>query len=244
MSEELHELLGKFFTNRDTAIRDKIILSQMDLVLKIVRRFSRWSGGLEDLYQVGYIGLIKAIDSYEPQRQVQFNTYATHCILGEIRHYLRDSLELVRKPRWLQKLKAQINEFMEGFLQKYQRLPTPAEISKSLNIKEEGVIEVLKSHAIVSLGNEYPLGEKFDFTKVKGLSYQNFKLPLEDKILLAQALEKLKVLERRIVYLFFFQDLTQMQIGELVGISHKKVSRLLQQIMEKLKNFLAQDWKS
>ena len=232
----LIELFIKYRSTHDKEIREKIITENLDLVYPISRKFHSSGESFEDLLQVGYIGLIKAVDHFEPDRGVKFSTYATHCIKGEIRHYLRDKSEIIKKPRWLKIINSQVSAFIEGFLQKNQRLPTIKEISKSLNIAEDGIFEILKSHGTISLNElSEPFENRINYYMIKSLSYETFKLPIEDRIVIENAIEKLRQIEKRIIYLFFYVDLTQTKIAQDLGLSQKKVSRMLAKTIEKLK---------
>ena len=213
------------------ALREELVSRHLALVPSVVARF-RGKAEWEDLVQVGYVGLMKAVDGYDPAQNVKFSTYAHHCITGELCHYLRDRVDLVRRPRWLSVLSKQISRFIEGFSQSHNRLPTFTEIAEGLNMSRDGVQEVLKSRAVVSFDESDP--ESVSVEKIRSQRYESFKLPLEDKISLMQALERLVALEKRVIYLFFYRDLTQGQIAGMTGLSPKKVSRVMRKGLEKL----------
>ena len=213
------------------ALREELVSRHLALVPSVVAKF-RGKGEWEDLVQVGYVGLMKAVDGYDPAQNVKFSTYAHHCIVGELCHYLRDRVDLVRRPRWLSVLSKQIARFIEGFSQKSNRLPTFSEIAEGLNMSRDGVQEVLKSRAVVSFDESD--SESVSVEKIRSQRYESFKLPIEDKIVLMQALERLVDLERRVIYLFFYRDLTQGQIAGVTGLSPKKVSRVMRKGLEKL----------
>jgi RNA polymerase sigma-B factor len=223
-------------------LREQAICRYIHLVPPLARKFRDYHESREDLIQVGYVGLIKAVDGFDPILGVKFITYATHCILGEIRHYLRDKSQSIRRPRWLASLNRRVSEYMESFMQANRRLPSLGEIARALNIEEDGIVEILKMKSIISLNAmEDEKGGSVALRKIKSLRYETLRLPVEDRITLMNALERLKVLEQRIVYLFFYMDLTQTQIADRMGLSHKKVSRVLNKSLQKMKAFLTMD---
>jgi len=229
--------------SRDPALREDLVVRYLYLVPPIVRRF-RGRAEWEDLVQVGYLGLLKAVDAFDCAQNNRFSTYATHCISGELRHYIRDRVDSIRKPRWLAGLSRQVAAFIEKRLHETHRLPTFAEISKALNISEEGVVEILKARAPMSLdalesGDANTPGVSVE--KIRSKHYESFRLPIEDRISLMQALERLVDLERNILYLFFYRDLTQSQIAGQMNLPPKKVSRLMRKGLDRLKEILTRD---
>lgn len=222
----------------DSYLRHSIILKNLHLVRPVVKKFAHLGGILEDLAQVGYIGLIKAVDLYDVHRKIKFSTFATRWIEGEIMHYVRDKADIARKPRWLSELSNKVNRFIDEYVQNHQKFPEISEIAHSLNIDEEGIQEIIKSRSVLSLsqdGAESP--DEVDINKIRSTRPESFKLPIEDRILVEQALDRLKQLEKRIVFLFFYYDFTQMQIAEKLGLSQRKVSRLLGKAVCSLKEF-------
>lgn len=224
---------------KDQELRADIIRDNLHLVIPIARKFRQDNVGQEDLIQVGYIGLIKAVDNFDPNRGIKFITYATHCIMGEIRHFIRDKSDSIKKPRWLKRLSREMAAFVETFLQNEKRLPSIDEIASALNIEGDGIIEILKSKNLVNL-NDFQDGtsETLMLNRIRSKQLEDFKLPLEDRIVLEQAIESLRKLEKRVIHLFFYKDLTQTQIAFNLGLSQKKVSRMLKKSLDKLKAFL------
>lgn len=218
--------------------RHDIICKYLHLVPSVVRKFRDSGEPFDDLIQVGYIGLIKAVNSFDRKYKVKFPTYAIHFITGEIRHYLRDKADTIKKPRWLSGLSRRIAIYIETFLQAETRLPTIAEIAHGINVSEEGVVEILKARSLTDVA---ALDESIAVGKIRSLRYETFRLPLEDSIALQQTVEKLKQIEQRVVYLFFYQDLTQTEIAKTMGVSQKKVSRLLQRAVDKLREIMTRE---
>jgi RNA polymerase sigma-B factor len=221
---------------RNQELRDRLVNDNLSIVIPVARKFTQNRDNQEDLIQVGYIGLIKAVDNFDPDRGVKFITYATHCVMGEIRHYIRDKAESVKRPRWLTSLNREVTKYMDDFLQENKRLPTITEISSALNIEGDGIVEILKSKYVVSL-DDYGEGSSdyLVLDRIKSLRLETFRLPIEDRIVLEQSIEKLKKLEKSVINLFFYKDLTQSQIAVNLGLSQKKVSRMLKKSIEKLR---------
>lgn len=237
-SQEL-EKFKEYKKTRDAELREELISANLNIVYPIARKYLKKDLNLEDLIQVGYIGLIKAVDNFDPDRGVKFFTYANHCIMGEIRHYIRDSTDSIKRPRWLKKLNRQVSSFVEEYVQNNHKLPTIKKISSSLNISEEGIIEILKSGKVLSLDQvSEQRGDQIYYSRIRSVRVENFKLPIEDRIMIFQSLEKLKNIEKKIIYLFFYMDLTQTKIAKDLGLSQKKVSRVLHKTLNKIKEML------
>lgn len=238
--EAIEDLFRLYADRADPYIRHLIICRSIDLVKPIVRKFGNLGESREDLLQIGYIGLIKAVDRFDYARGIKFSTFATHWIEGEIRHYLRDRAEIARKPRWVLDLVKKVDRFIQQYMQEHQKMPDVREISGSLNIAEEGIVEIIRVKNALSM-NTIEDGGSYDIelTKIKSVRSESFRLQIEDRIAIEQAVEKLKELEKKIVYLFFYYDLTQMQISDKLGISQKKVSRLLNTAITHIKGYFA-----
>lgn len=240
--ENNQALLEDYARTRDPALREKLVLAYISLVRSIVRRFPEYPKIGEDLLQVGSIGLIKAVDGFDPGRDVKFSTYATHCITGEVRHFLRDKADVLRMPRWMEAVSRRVNTFIAGFLHQNERFPSIEEISHTLNITREGVEEILRvRNPLFCQSYETLVEASVDVQKIKSLRYEDFRLPIEDRIVLQQAVERLRKLEQKIVYLFFYLDLTETQIAKKMGLSQKKVSRTLHEALYRMKKLLTKE---
>ncbi len=234
---EEEELFRRYCQDRDVASRDQIFARYLNLVDSVVWSYARsHRGEREDLLQVGYLGLLGAIERFDPVRGVRFTTYAGHCIHGEIRHFVRDKTETIRRPRWMRQLSAKVAGFLEAFLQENARLPTLTEISGALNISEDGVVAILRAKKPLSFDGEEGGGERFE--SIRSLRPVSFRLPIEERISLSQAFEKLLEVEQKVVYLFFVRDLTQRQIAGRLSLPPRKVSRVMQGALERLRRFL------
>jgi RNA polymerase sigma-B factor len=168
--------------------------------------------------------------------EANFSSYAYAMIEGEIKHHLRDTA-LVKRPRWARSLHAKISEATRRLTAELGRPPLIEEVASEVNITPEGVSELLKLFCdtdVVSL--DAGEDEEVDVSAIKSLRYETFSLPIEDRILLEQALESLDELQRKVVYLFFYKDLCQTEIGRKLGLSQRKTSRTVASAVKALKS--------
>jgi RNA polymerase sigma-B factor len=225
-------------------VTDEQILKFKPLVKNIAYKFKNSGEPLEDLEQLGYIGLMNALNLYNQQRKVKFETYASWFISGEIRHYIRDKHQAIRIPHWITELNRKIDEFIIKYKEKAKQIPSLKKIAKEFNLTEEGVKEVLKARDVVHVVsidqdsrnydyNEYPV-----IDKIKNDHYESFRLPLEDLISLDLALNKLKNLQRKVVNYIFIKDLTQDKTAKKLAISQRQVSRIKNEAIKSLKEEL------
>ncbi|MFI5529137.1 RNA polymerase sigma factor SigF [Kitasatospora sp. NPDC051853] len=224
-----------------TYVRDTLIELNLPLVRYASARFRSRNEPMEDIVQVGTIGLIKAIDRFDPERGVEFPTFAMPTVVGEIKRFFRDTSWSVRVPRRLQELRLALTKAGDELSQKLDRSPTVAELAVFLGVSEEDVVEGL------AVGNAYtassldstPGEEDGDGPLADRLGYEDLALEgVEYRESLKPLLAKLPPRERRIIMLRFFGGLTQSQIGEEIGISQMHVSRLLTKTLSQLRNGL------
>ncbi len=236
-------LLTVYAETRDPATLDEIVRRNQNLLHHILKRFSYANEPYEDLLQVANLGLIKAAQRFDPMRGVRFSTYATAIVDGELRHHLRDSL-LMRQPRWVKKLYHEIQEKSGELMHELGRPPTLPELSEALNVNEEGILEVMALYARLDLHSrnepfdDEELTARADASRVHALRLESLALPIEDRIALYAALDKLSAFQRRLIYLLFFKDLTQHEVAEEMGLNQKKVSRESIKALDKLKAVL------
>lgn len=224
--------------------RDALVHLHLPLVEHAARRFRNRGEPFEDLVQVGTIGLIKAIDRFETDRGVEFSTYATPTVIGEIKRYFRDKGWAIRVPRRLQELRMQISGATGELTQKLGRSPTPRELAEAIGCTVEEIVEGLESsnaYATLSLdasddNDDGPpsmlstLGE--DDAGIEHVEIRESIKPL---------LEGLGEREKRILLLRFFKNMTQSQIAEEIGVSQMHVSRLLTRTLAQLRASLDAD---
>ena len=182
----------------------------------------------EDLLQVGYVGMMKAVNGYRLDSEAMFSSYAYAMIEGEIKHHLRDTA-LVKRPRWARSLYGKVSEANAKLTAELGRPPLVEEIAREVNVSPEGVLELMKlfrDTSAVSLDGG--LEENgVDVSAIRSMGYENFSLPIEDRIVLEQALESLTELQRKVVYLFFYKDLSQTEIGRRLSLPQRKISRII-----------------
>ena len=224
-------LLRRYHENGDLQAREQLIEQYMSLVRSLARRYSYRGEQLEDLVQIGAIGLIKAIDRFDLNRGVELTTYATPNIIGEIKRHFRDKGWSVRVPRGLQELNVQLSKIVEQLTVQLGRSPTISELAKAAGVEEEEVLEALESgRAYTSLslstgGSSGDDGEELDPLESIGTVEHQYDVS-EDRAVLAPGFRVLDERERKILHLRFFEGLTQSQIAQQVGISQMHVSRL------------------
>ncbi|WP_425472686.1 RNA polymerase sigma factor SigF [Streptomyces sedi] len=221
-------------------LRDTLVRMHLPLVEHLARRFRNRGEPLDDLTQVATIGLIKSVDRFDPDRGVEFSTYATPTVVGEIKRHFRDKGWAVRVPRRLQELRLSLSQATAELSQQHGRAPTVHELAQRLNISEEDVLEGLESaNAYSTLSLDVPdtddespavadtLGAEDD--ALEGVEYRESLKPL---------LEQLPPREKKILLLRFFGNMTQSQIAQEVGISQMHVSRLLARTLAQLREKL------
>src|SRR5215210_6523623 len=206
---------------------EQILSMNVKILNHIVRRYSSSSDeSYEDLLQVGYVGMMKAVNGYRLDSEAKWSSYAYAMIEGEIKHHLRDT-ELVKRPRWARSLHAQVSEATSRLTAELGRPPLVEEVASEVNITPEGVSELMKLFSDTDARSLDEGGdEEVDLSAIKSLRYETFSLPVEDRILLEQALDSLNELQRKVVYLFFYKDLCQTEIGKKLGLSQRKTSRI------------------
>ncbi len=203
----------------------------------IVRRYANSSKEpYEDLLQVGYVGLIKAIDGYKPGSKAKFSSYAYAMIDGELRHYFRDTA-LVKRPRWARSLYSKVSKATARLNAELGRPPFVEEIANEVNITPDGVLALMKLYSdtrVSSLDENFSKEDGPDFWAIKSLHYEAFALPIEDRIFLEQSLESLTELQRKVVHLFFYKDLSQTEIGKQLGLPQRKISHTIASAVKRL----------
>ena len=237
-------LLRRYHEDGDLQAREKLIEQYMSLVRSLARRYAYRGEQLDDLVQIGAIGLIKAIDRFDIDRGVELTTYATPNIIGEIKRHFRDKGWAVRVPRGLQELNVQLSKLMESLTVQLGRSPTIPELAKAAGVEEEQVLEAIESgRAYTSLSLSVGGGgDDDDLDPLESLGTEEHQYEVsEDRAVLAPGFRALDERERMILQLRFFDGLTQSQIAQQVGISQMHVSRLIRRSLEKIRDTIAAD---
>lgn len=237
-SEQTQELLLRV-KKGDMAARDELIAGNLRLVLSVIQRFSNRGENADDLFQVGCIGLIKAIDNFNVELDVKFSTYGVPMIIGEIRRYLRDN-SAVRVSRAMRDTAYHVLQAKEAYIAQYQKEPTVEEIAKILEIRREDVVFALE--AIVDPVSLYePVYSDSGDTVCVMDQVRDSKNTDEswlERIALRQAISALGERERRILSMRFFQGKTQMEVSSEIGISQAQVSRLEKSALKQIRKEL------
>jgi RNA polymerase sigma-B factor len=225
-------------------MRDELVSLHMPLVQYLARRFRNRGEPLDDLVQVATIGLIKSIDRFDTERGVEFSTYATPTIVGEIKRHFRDKGWAIRVPRRLQELKLALTKTTAELSQQLGRSPTVAELAERLGMSEEEVLEGLESaNAYAAVSLDAPEGSDEGSGAVSDTlgEYDADLERIENREALKPLLENLPERERKIIALRFFANMTQSQIAIQLGISQMHVSRLLARTLADLREGLLQE---
>ena len=221
-------LIRAYKETGDRKAIETIVEMNRGLISHLAGRHARISDEThEDLVQVAHVGLMKAVKNYEEASGAGFATYAYAIIDGEIRHHLRDT-QLVKKPRWSRSLYFKVTSAATRLEADLGRRPELEEIAEDVNVSPDGIVELMKLYHDTSVVSLDGAGEGgVDLSAIKSIHHESFSLPIEDRIVLEQAIESLSDLQRKVVYLFFYKDLTQTEVGKHLGLSQRKVSRVV-----------------
>ena len=234
-------LFERYLDRRDPVDRALLVERFQPLAPQLARRYERPEEPFDDLFQVACLGLVKAIDRFDLSRDVAFSSYAVPTILGEIKRYFRDRTWAIRVPRDLQELALRVDRAVTELSTDLHRQPTVAELASALSLDEEAVLEALEASAAyrttsLSLprSNEDEAGETLGDTV--GTSEDGFGLA-EDRATLDRLLQSVSPRERDVLRLRFEEDLTQAEIGALIGVSQMQVSRIIRQSVARLRAY-------
>ena len=238
--ERTHELFRRYKEEGDMDAREKLVMSHLNLVRFLANKFKNRGEPIDDLMQVGYLGLLKAIDRFDPARGLEFTTYATPTIMGEIKRHFRDKGWSVRVPRRLQELSAKVNQATDTLTSQLQRSPTIAEIADYLDATVDEVLEAMESSsAYSSVSLEAPSGADDDDTPsvIDRYATEDSDLAFtDDRIIIEEALASFSPRERDVIEMRFLKGMTQIEIAEKLGISQVQVSRLLRRTLKKIQD--------
>ena len=234
------ELLKLYHEQGDATAREELVNRHLPLVKSLARRYAGRGEALEDIEQVGAIGLIKAIDRYELSRDVALTTYATPNVVGEIKRHFRDKGWAIRVPRALQELNGKMGPTIEALTSRLGRSPSIAEIAAEFETSPEQVLEAMEAgsaYAPVSLSAGPTAEGELDPLETIGDVDEEFDRT-DDRTSLEPALAALPEREQEILRMRFEEGLTQTQIAEKVGISQMHVSRLIRRSLERMRKQL------
>jgi RNA polymerase sigma-B factor len=234
-----HELWVEFAATRDSSLRDRLITENLGLARRLAHRFAHRGQSYDDLAQVASIALIKAVDRYDPERNVKFSTFATGTIIGELKRHFRDRGWAVRAPRRIQELYLELGATIESLGHELGRSPTVSELARATAASEESIVEAIEA------GQGYR-SASLDAPAVGGatlgdiLATEDSAVALvEERSVIEPALALLPPRNREIVKLRFIDGLTQSEIASRIGISQMHVSRLLATSLAQLREAFA-----
>ena len=231
-------------THGDPRAREELIHRHLPLACRLARRYARSPESIDDLTQVAALGLVKAVDRFDPDRGSAFSSFATPTILGELRRHFRDTRWAVHVPRELQERVQSVARAQDRLLTQLGHSPAPAEVADALNVPVEEVLEAREASSAfeaVSLDAPSPApDEEGEIARDVGEVDPGFDL-VEDREAIQPALALLSARERRALQMRFDLDMTQSEIGERLGISQMHVSRILRGAVSRLRDAAAQE---
>ncbi len=234
----LRAKFAEYARTQDTSIRDELVEAHLGLAEYLARRFANRGEPLDDLVQVASLGLFKAVGRFDPERGVEFSTYATHTIVGELKRHFRDKGWAVRAPRRMQELYLRLGKVIGNLGQELGRSPTIAELAAEVQVSEEEVLEALEAGQAYRFASlDTPAGADSEGEPLSArlgaedARYDN----VDHRATLSPLLAQLPPRERLIVHLRFFEGLTQSEIARQLGISQMHVSRLLSRTVAQLR---------
>ena len=237
--EEDRRLLVRYHTGGDPLAREQLVERFLPLARQLARRYQRGGEQLDDLIQVASLGLLKAIDRFDPARETAFSSFAVPTILGELKRHFRDKGWSVRVPRDLQEMAVRVDRIADEMSRELGRAPTPGEIAKRIGATLEQVLEAREASAAYrAVSLDRPRAENEDegdpYADAFGIEDPGFGLA-EDSATVERLMQVLSEREREVLRLRFEEDLTQSEIGQRVGVSQMHVSRLIRQSISRLR---------
>jgi len=227
--DELRRQLEEFVATRDRTLRDEIVASHAGLAEYLARRFQNRGESIEDLVQVALIGLLKAVERFDPGRGLELSTFATSTIVGELKRHFRDKGWAVRVPRRLQELHLRVRPVVHSLSQELGRSPTIGEIARRVGVSEEEILEAMEAGRAYRCSSIDPTPDEDGGGMVAGhLGTDESGLEeVEQRLLLSRLMATLPERERLIIYLRFFRGMTQAEIATRLSLSQMHISRLV-----------------
>lgn len=236
--ERTRELFRRYKVEGDEDAREQLVMSHLNLVRFLASKFKNRGEPLDDLVQVGTIGLIKAIDRFDPERGLEFTTFATPTIMGEIKRHFRDKGWSVRVPRRLQELSAKVNQVTDELTKDLQRSPSVEEIAAALDTTVDEVLEAMESSSAYSSVPLEGTGPGTDDDAPSVIDhYATVDEDLaasDDRMVIEETVRDFSPREQEIIRMRFIEGLTQVEIARRLGISQVQVSRLLRRTLQKV----------
>jgi RNA polymerase sigma-B factor len=242
------ELWERFARNRDPAIREELVRRHIDFAKRLALRYRGASEPFDDLVQVANLGLLNAVDRFEPDRGIPFTAFASPTILGELKRHFRDRVWTVRVPRGLHDRLAEVDKAVTDLTKELQHSPSVGEIAERLGVEQIDVLEVMEAnYNRRPLSLDHPAGgedsEDSPPTEWVGLEDEGFERA-EGRITLDAVLPYLDERERLVLRLRFVEDMTQSQIAERLGHSQMHVSRILRRALSRIRDRISEQTRS
>jgi RNA polymerase sigma-B factor len=241
-TESDRSLFSRWRRDGDELARNELVTRHLSLARKLASRYARTKEPFEDLYQVASLGLVKAIDRYDPDHGTAFTSFAVPTILGELKRYFRDLGWAVHVPRGAQERAVKVEEAQQLLGARSNRAPTVSEIAEYLELGIEDVLDALetsRAHHAASLDAPYDDGEGESGTMVESFGDEDPSLQSADeRVTIGAAARQLPPREREVLALRFVRDMTQTQIAEQIGVSQMQVSRILASTLRCLRDQL------
>jgi RNA polymerase sigma-B factor len=232
------QLLSAYSRTRAPHLREALVERFLPLARSIAKRYRKAEEPFDDLLQVASLGLLKAIDRFDPERGIAFSSFAVPTIVGELRRHFRDRCWSVRPPRELQERALEVDKYRTELTSRLGRSPSVREIGRALELEDEQVLEALQAQqGMRATSLDAPRGGRDDHDGTLADAHGVIDPGLEraeHRATLARLFERLDARERRVLRLRFEDDLTQEQIGRLVGVSQMQVSRIIRAAITKL----------
>lgn len=242
--QRTHELFRRYKEKGDEDAREQLIVNHLNLVRFLAAKFKNRGEPLDDLIQVGTVGLIKAIDRFDLERGLEFTTFATPTILGEIKRHFRDKGWSVRVPRRLQELSAKVNQATDTLTEQLQRSPSVEEIAQYLGTSVDEVLEAMESssaYSSVPLEGGSTDDEEAPSVIDKYASEDTALSTADDRMVIEQTIRDFSPREQEVIRMRFVEGLTQVEIAEKLGVSQVQVSRLLRRTLKKIQEKIDPD---
>lgn len=238
-TKETYDLINQYQQTKDLKIKEKLVNDNIKLVISMTKRFLNRCDSVEDLFQVGMIGLIKAIENFDTNYDLKFSTYAVPLIIGEMKRYLRDDQQ-IKISRSIRDIAYKILKIKEQYLTQFQKEPTIKELAKQLEVDQGTIVEALLStNSVSSLQEEIKSNDGNSLTVIDSLSDEKKAgLKPNEQIDLYDALKQLNYKEHKIIQQRYFEGLSQSEIAKELFISQAQVSRIERKALNNLHNYL------
>jgi RNA polymerase sigma-B factor len=236
-------LLVRYHRHHDMAARDELVERFLPLARQLARRYQRGTEPLDDLVQVASIGLVKAIDRFDPSRGTAFSSYAVPTILGELKRYFRDTGWALHVPRGMQERVIQLNAAVSRLSRQFGRSPSLSELADCMGVTAEDVLEAMQAataYDAMSLDGPRSTEDEEGDTHIQALGGLDENFALVDlRVSLGPTLDTLSARDRLVLHLRLVEDMTQTEIAERIGVSQMHVSRLIRRALERLQSAAA-----